>query len=110
MFEDTMATMISNDNYRRIVYQENDDVTVVLDITEHEMSLKRQGEWLTHGLFSPDSESFLLIRNELGSLKFEIQIENFEYDNNSVFIEYHLLEKDKKTTRHEFKCSWNRRN
>ena len=109
-FKDTDASIISNGDYHRIIYQESQSVEVVLDVTKHEMSLKRQGEWLTHGLFSPDSESFLLIRNELGSLKFEIQIENFEYDNNSVFIEYHLLEKDKKTTRHEFKCSWNRRN
>ena len=108
-FKDTDASIISNGDYHRIIYQESQSVEVVLDVTKHEMSLKRQGEWLTHGLFSPENESFLIVKNDLGTLKFEIEIENYIYKNDSLFIEYYLLGENKITSAHEYKIKWNRR-
>lgn len=109
LFKDTNASIVSNGIYHRIIYQENKKVDVVLDITKHEMSLKRQGEWLTHGLFSSDNESFLVVKNELGTLKFEVKIKQFIYEEDSLFIEYHLLEENSKISTHQYKIKWNRR-
>lgn len=109
MFKDQNASIISNGDYHRIIYQEDKDVSVVLDITKQEMSLKRQGEWLTHGLFSSNSDSFLIIKNDLGTMKFNVLIEAFDLTHDSLFVKYHLLEEKKTTSTHEYKCSWNRR-
>lgn len=109
LFKDTEASIFETEDYHRIMYQENKDVTVVLDITKQEMSLKRQGEWLTHGLFSLENNSFLLIKNELGTLQFDLVIESYELEENSLYIKYHQLEDGNKTTKHQFKCKWNRR-
>lgn len=109
MFEDKNASIVLNDSYQRIVYQEKKDVDVILDITNQEMSLRRQGDWLTHGLFSPSGESFLIIKSELGTMKFDVLIESFELKENSLYIKYHLLEFAKKTSTHVYTCTWNRR-
>ena len=91
------------------MYQESIDVGVILDITQEEMSLKRQGDWLTHGLFSPKGESYLILKNELGTMKFDVLVERFELKENSLYIKYHLLELKKKTSTHEYTYKWNRR-
>lgn len=101
--------MTSHGNYHRIMYQEDKDVNVILDITKNEMSLKRQGEWLTHGMFSSDGDSFLIIKNEFGAMKFDVLIDKFDLMENSLFVRYHLLEENETTSTHEYKSSWNRR-
>lgn len=96
MFKDTEASILESEDYHRIIYQEDENVRVTLDITKYETSLKRQGKWLTHGLFSLENDSFLLIKNELGTLQFNLEIESYVLKNNSLFIKYHLLEDGEK--------------
>lgn len=108
-FKDEDASLLEMNGYERIIYQESKDVLVVLDITKHQVSLKRQGEWLTQGLFSPLDDSFILIKNDLGTIKFELKIQSYNHEEDSLFIKYHLLEDGKTKSKHEYKCTWTRR-
>lgn len=103
---DDNALMISTDPFHRIMYREKEDVHVTLDIGSNEMSLIRQGEWVTQGLFSKDEDSYLIIKNEVGMLRFDVAIDQFTRNENSLFIKYRLEDEEGTISNHEYECTW----
>lgn len=108
-FEDHDAVVISDNSYSRIMYRENEGIDVVLDISRDQLSLKRHDEWITHGFFAKDEESYILINNELGILKFEVEVIEYLKTSDSVYLQYELKDEKGLISKHEYICRWNRR-
>ncbi|CAM3695528.1 DUF1934 domain-containing protein [Erysipelothrix urinaevulpis] len=107
--EDHEAVVVSGDSYHRVIYKEKDGVDVVLDISPNEVSLKRYGEWLTHGLFSSNNKSYLSVNNELGTLNIDIALMDLKYDKQSLLLKYNIEDEEGIVSEHEYICRWNRR-
>lgn len=91
---------------QRYSYMESSGAHVLLDITEHEVSLRRRDTGLTQALFSLEEGSHLSVHSEHGVVKFDIKVHHLNINNESVSIHYDLLHLGDVVGQHEFKLDW----
>lgn len=103
---DENATLQDLGVYKRISYVEKNGAVVILDITDHEISLKRQDSWLTQGLFRRNESTEMLVKNEHGTIVFDVSVDEMKIDNNVFYIRYHLDQEGQRVDTLEFECWW----
>ncbi|MBK2402152.1 MULTISPECIES: DUF1934 family protein [Erysipelothrix] len=102
---DTQADLINYGPYQRIMYDE-EDAYVILDFTNDEVSFKRQGEWLTQGVFCKGEQTELLVSSAQGIIVFEVEVETLEIRSGLLYMRYHLKQAGSHVDTLEFECRW----
>lgn len=102
---DDDAELIQHAGYKRLVYSET-DAHVILDMYSDCVQMKRHGLWLTQALFDKHNPTELLVSNEHGLLKFDIEVAEWIQEDDSLYLRYHLKHGDDKIDTLSFECRW----
>ncbi|WP_240920511.1 DUF1934 family protein [Erysipelothrix sp. HDW6A] len=93
-------------SYLRILYTEPEGASVVLDVYEDEVSMKRHDTWLTQSVFHKSERTELIVSNEHGIVKFDVDVVSMRREENLLYIKYHLSQNNQHVDELEFECIW----
>ena len=103
---DRNADLMQMGDYTRISYSEDNGARVVLDINGGDVSMKRHSEGLTHATFSMEGTSSLSVHSEHGILEFGVITVASDFNGDTLYINYQLLQGGETIDTHVFELSW----
>lgn len=103
---DGQAQFIDLGDTQRLVYQEGCGGVNTLDISENEVLMNREHEWLTQIHFIQDEKAYARMVTEEGEIRFDINVIQLDIEPGKVYAKYELSDGDVLIDTHEFKLEW----
>ena len=103
---DGFAQVISLGDSKRIIYQEGCGGVNTLDITDDQINLHRENEWVTEINFAKDDSAYARIITEEGEIRFDLNVLKLVVEDEHLEVIYELLQGNELIDTHHYTLTW----